>query len=95
MTVMMDAAKNHPDVLPDPAPNAVFESFGDSTLNMVLNCYVSNIDITGRVKHELNTAVARMFHEKGIECAYPHCDVTVRGLFPEAKAVVDRLRQSA
>jgi potassium-dependent mechanosensitive channel len=95
MTVMMDAAKNHPDVLPDPAPNAVFETFGDSTLNMVLNCYVANIDITGRVKHELNTAVARMFHEKGIECAYPHCDVTVRGLFPEAKAVVDRLRQSA
>ena len=63
---------------------------------MVLNCYVANIDVTGRVKHELNTAVAKAFQEKGIECAYPHCDVTVRGdLFPEAKAVVERLRQSA
>jgi small-conductance mechanosensitive channel len=62
---------------------------------MLLNCYVANIDVTNRVKNELYTAVAKSFQEKGIECAYPHCDVTVRGLLPDTKAVVERLRQSA
>ena len=95
MLLLLEAARKHQDVLGEPAPSAMFEAFGDSTLNMVLNCYVANIDIVNRVKHELNTAVAKAFHEKGIECAYPHCDVTVRGLFPEARAVVERYRQSA
>jgi len=95
MKVMIEAAKQHPDVLTDPAPSAAFETFGDSTLRMALNCYVANIDAGGRVKHDLNTAVARAFRAKGIECAYPHYDVTLRGLIPEARAVVERFRQSA
>lgn len=95
MMLMLSAARKHQDVLSEPAPNAVFEAFGDSTLNMVLNCYVANIDIVNRVKHELNTSVAKSFQEAGIECAYPHCDVTVRGLFPEARTTIERLRQSA
>jgi small-conductance mechanosensitive channel len=49
---------------------------------MILNAYVGNIDVMGRVKHELNTAVARAFLDAGIECAYPHRDVTVRAVIP-------------
>jgi potassium efflux system protein len=95
MATMIECAKKHPDVLQDPSPGAAFETFEDSALKMSLGCYVANIDIAGRVKHELNTAIVKAFKERGIECAYPHRDITVRGLFPETRALVERLRQSA
>jgi potassium-dependent mechanosensitive channel len=95
MNIMLDVARKHPDILPEPAPSAAFEQFGQSTLEMALSGCVANIDHVGRVKHELNTAVAKAFKENGIECAYPHCDVTVRAITPEARTLLERFRQSA
>jgi potassium efflux system protein len=95
MKIMLDVAKAHPDILPEPAPSAAFEQFTQSTFEMVLSGCVANIDHAGRVKHELNTAVAKAFQANGIECAYPHCDVTVRALSPEVVPMLERLKKSA
>ena len=58
---LLQIARRHPDVLDDPAPLATFEGFGDSTLNLVLRCYLPNLDRRLAVIHELHTEINRVF----------------------------------
>ncbi len=43
--ILRQVALDHPVVLKDPQPTATFEGFGDSTLNLVLRCYLPNLII--------------------------------------------------
>ncbi|MCY2995247.1 MAG: mechanosensitive ion channel [Planctomycetota bacterium] len=78
--LLVDLAKAHPLVLKDPAPNAVFKGFGNSTLDLELRVFVGNGDIAGTVLHELNVAIDRGFREAGIEMAFPQQEIRIRSL---------------
>jgi potassium-dependent mechanosensitive channel len=78
--ILLKLAKEHPNVLDDPAPGVALESFGDSALNFVLRCFLPNMDNRGNVIHELHMAIDREFRLSGIEIAYPQQDVHVRSI---------------
>ncbi len=78
--ILLKLAKDHPNVLEDPPPGVSLESFGDSTLNFVLRCFLPNLDNRGTVIHELHMAIDREFREAGIEIAFPQQDVHVRSI---------------
>lgn len=78
--ILLRIAEEHPQVLDDPPPGVVFESFGDSTLNFVLRCFLPNVECRGPVLHELHMAVDREFRAAGIEIAFPQQDVHVRSI---------------
>lgn len=78
--LLLRAAKEHPLVLDDPAPQVVFHSFGASSLDFVLRCFLPNMDNRNTVLHELNTAIDRLFREAGIEIAFPQHDLHIRTL---------------
>jgi potassium efflux system protein len=79
-TLLLRIAQEHPLVLRDPPPHAMLESFGASSLNFVLRCYLPNLDNRGTVIHELHVAVDREFRAAGIEIAFPQHDIHVRTL---------------
>ena len=62
----------------DPAPMATFEQFADSTLNLVLRCYVPDLGFRLRTTSELHTVVNQRFNQAGIEIAFPQQDIHLR-----------------
>jgi potassium efflux system protein len=75
---LLNIAKANPLVLEDPAPQAVFTGFGDSTLNYSLRVFLPNLENALRTRHEINTAIERAFREAGIEIAFPQRDIHIR-----------------
>ncbi|MCB9881890.1 MAG: mechanosensitive ion channel [Planctomycetes bacterium] len=80
LDLLMEAAREHPMVLEDPAPFATFEVFGDSTLNLNLRCYLPDLSGRMRTLTELNQAIDRKFRAAGLEIAFPQRDLHVRSI---------------
>jgi potassium efflux system protein len=86
--LLLKAADEHPSVLTDPPPQALFVAFGDSTLSFELRVYVPGLEVYGAVQHELNSAIDSLFRVAGIEIAFPQRDVHVRSI--EASLPIER-----
>ena len=81
-SLLLQVARKHPAILDDPAPIATFEGFGDSTLDLILRCYLPSLDDRLRTVTELHEAIDREFKAAGIEIAFPQRDLHVRALPP-------------
>ncbi|WP_338113751.1 mechanosensitive ion channel domain-containing protein [Thiococcus pfennigii] len=75
LALLAEAAREHPQVLADPAPLITFESFGDNALTLVLRCYLASLENRLAVTTDLHQAINDKFAEAGIEIAYPQRDV--------------------
>ena len=80
LNMLQQIADEHPLVLKDPPPVVGFEGFGDSCLDLVLRCYLPNLDNRQKVVTQLHVAIDRKFREAGIEIAFPQRDVHIRSL---------------
>lgn len=83
--------REHPAIKNDPAPIVTFEGFGDSTLNLVLRCYLADLDNRLLTIHELHTEINKQYFEAGIEIAFPQRDLHLRSL---PKELLDSLPSS-
>lgn len=54
---------------------ATFEGFGESALNLVLRCFLGNMDNRGAVISALHQAVHEKFTAAGIDIPYPQRDL--------------------
>ena len=77
LTLLVAVAKAHPDVLDDPAPQAVFLGFGESSLDFELQAW-SYLDSAGSTQSELAIGVSRALAEAGIEIPFPQRELHVR-----------------
>jgi potassium efflux system protein len=77
-SLLQKLASDHPHVLPDPAPIATFEGFGDSTLIFVLRCYLATLEHRLAVIHELHAGIHDTFRREQIEIAFPQRDLHLR-----------------
>jgi len=75
MALMNEAAEENNAVLDDPEPSVVFEAFGDSTLQLMLRCFVGLQDDRMPAMTALHEAINQKFHEAGIVMAFPQRDV--------------------
>jgi len=78
--VLTQLAMNHPLVLQEPAPVAVFKGFGDSTLDLELRAYIGSRDHFVAVTNELNTQIEKSFREAKLEIAFPQRDLHIRSV---------------
>ncbi len=76
--LLLKVADEHPIVLNDPPPSAVFEGFGDSTLNIALRVYLPNLENRLQTVHELHTTIDKLFRQASIEIAFPQRDLHIR-----------------
>jgi len=80
--LLMEIAREHPDVLDNPQPEVWFNEFGDSSLNFELLVWISSPTIRRRVISDINYAIEAAFREHGVEIPFPQQDVYVRSLPP-------------
>lgn len=80
--ILLEIARNDPEVVADPAPVAVMEGFGDSALNFVLRAFLYNLDKRLETIHRLHTLIHKRFLAEGIEIAFPQQDLHLRSVPP-------------
>jgi potassium efflux system protein len=78
--ILLKIAANHPKVLEQPRPKAIFRAFGSSSLEIEFRIFIPHMDFWPRVITEVNTAIARSFAQAGIEFAFPQHDVHIRSI---------------
>lgn len=86
--LLRQVCQQHPAIKNDPAPLVTFEGFGDSTLNLVVRCYLSDLDNRLVTIHELHTEINKQYYQAGIEIAFPQRDLHLRSL---PKELIDSL----
>jgi small-conductance mechanosensitive channel len=79
--LLLQVASEHPDVLPDPAPDVIFTEFGDSTLDFNLRVWTTHHVRTPQIlRSDLYFAIFKLFKQKGIELPFPQRDLHVRSI---------------
>jgi len=76
--VLMEVALNESEVCDDPEPRVRFRSFGDSSLDIDLLCWVETPEVRGRVLDALNTTIYKRFTAEGIEIPYSKHDLYIK-----------------
>jgi potassium-dependent mechanosensitive channel len=82
--LILELAAQNETVLKEPPPSVTFESFGDSTLNLVLRAFLPRLDNRLPCINDLHTAIHERFLKEGIEIAFPQMDLHIRDATPFA-----------
>lgn len=75
--LLLDTVTQHPDILKDPAPAVNLDTFGESSLNFVVRCFLANLERRLQIKHELNTAITQTLQANGISIPFPHREIHI------------------
>lgn len=76
--LLLAAARECPDVLPDPPPAVLHWDFGASTLDFRLRVWLADVSGAVTAMSVVREAIDRLFREAGIEIAYPQADLHLR-----------------
>ena len=80
MQVLVDAAKAHARVLPEPAPSVLLKEFADSGINLELGCWITDPENgLGILRSDINLAIWHSFKQHGITIPYPQREVRLLG----------------
>ncbi|HSQ00291.1 MAG TPA: mechanosensitive ion channel domain-containing protein [Candidatus Dormibacteraeota bacterium] len=79
LALLRGVAVNHPLVLEQPAPLALFTGFGDSALTFELRCWTDTIDKMAATRSELSVKINAGLKEAGIEIPFPQRDMRLIG----------------
>jgi potassium efflux system protein len=75
MRLLEEAARENENVLDDPAPSVIFETFGDNALGLLLRGFVDSTDLRFPTVSALNQAINDKFNAAGIVIAFPQRDL--------------------
>jgi small-conductance mechanosensitive channel len=90
--ILSRIAVQHPDVLPDPAPEIIFLDFGDSSLDFELRVWtIRQVQTPQRLKSDLYFAIFDTFREKGIEIPFPQRDLHLKSVSPQVSSAASGL----
>ena len=78
--ILYAVAEDHPAVIPQPAPQALFMGFGDSSLDFELRVWVREVLQRPLARSSLLTEIDRRFREAGIEIPFPQRDLHLRSV---------------
>lgn len=90
--LLLDVAKRNDLVLDDPKPQALFLSFGASSLDFQLRVFIANRDMWPDLTDSLHSAIDAAFRKANIEISFPQRDLHLRSV---DASVVERLSGGA
>ena len=73
--LVQEAADEHERILEDPATLVSFDSFGNSSLTIVLRCYIGSMDYWRKTTSELHQAINNKFKDAGVVIAFPQRNI--------------------
>ncbi len=83
LSLLESVARGHPDVLEDPAPQALFVGFGESSLDFELRAWTPLFESWVVTQSDLVVRVSRGLAEAGIEIPFPQRDLHLRTADPK------------
>jgi small-conductance mechanosensitive channel len=78
--ILLQVARGEVRVCESPEPRVRFRTFGPSSLDYELLCWIEEPELRGRVLHHLNTAVYKTFNREGVEIPYSKHDLYIKEL---------------
>ena len=78
LTLLLDIAQGCEEVLASPEPAAMFNGFGDSSLDFMLHVWIERYEDNLRIASDLRIAINARLAREGIEIPYPQQDVHIR-----------------
>jgi len=78
LALLVGVARAHPHVLAEPAPQALFLSFGESSLDFEMRAWTALFENWVVMQSELTVAVNRALSEAGIEIPFPQRELRLR-----------------
>ncbi|MGB5307133.1 MAG: mechanosensitive ion channel protein MscS, partial [Gammaproteobacteria bacterium] len=72
-------------LLKEPAPQVVFDGFGDNSLDFLLRAWVSDNDQFVTIRSQIALAVNRELSARGIEIPFPQRDLHLRSISPDVR----------
>lgn len=79
--LLLEVARENPEVLQQPAPKVWFREFGDSSLNFELLAWNSSLlHRKGQFISDLNFAIYEKFKQHGIEIPFPQRELHIRSV---------------
>ncbi len=79
-TLLLQVAKNHPNVMQAPEPFIDFENFGADSLDFKLYAYTHDLKQSISTRTELRIAILETFKAAGIEIPFRQTDINVRDM---------------
>ncbi|MEZ5979416.1 MAG: mechanosensitive ion channel [Planctomycetota bacterium] len=76
--LLLRCAKENPLVLEQPAPQALFRHFGESSLDFELRVFIGNRDLWPELIDKLHSEIDRIFREHDVEISFPQRDLHIR-----------------
>jgi small-conductance mechanosensitive channel len=77
-SALIDAAKEHADVLAEPSPRVFFKGFGDNSLNFELLIWIAEPRHQFRIKSDIYFRIEAILRHRHIEMPFPQRDLHVR-----------------
>jgi potassium efflux system protein len=71
MRLLAEAASEVPEVMVNPAPRAMFQGFGEHSLDFRLLAWVHDLDVGFQAQNALRIAILRKFEKAGIVIPFP------------------------
>ena len=78
LKAMNEIANEHPNVMDNPEHEVHLVEFGDSSWNMQLRLWITNVKDRYVYRNEFHQAIVRKFEEYEIEIPFPQRDIHVR-----------------
>jgi small-conductance mechanosensitive channel len=77
--LMLEAAREHPRVHPDPAPSVWLHSFGDSAIQFEIQLWIDDPEAgVGNVRSDVLKRIWVLFNEHGVHLPYPQRDLHIK-----------------
>lgn len=73
--LLYKVVSEHPNTLPEPKPQIVFEEFGDNSLELSARSFLDTLDRRFAIATELRMQIYKVFNDAGIVIAFPQRDV--------------------
>jgi small-conductance mechanosensitive channel len=90
VSLLVEAARAHNDVLEHPPPQALFQALGESSLDFLLRVWSdSDHDRTLAIRSELVLAAHRSLREAGIAIPFPQRTLHLASVSPEVRAAFE------
>lgn len=81
--LLLQVAACHRDILAEPAPDVLFNGFGENSLNFELRIWtVSRVQTPGVLKSELYFHIFQVLRDNRIEIPFPQRDLRIRSVPP-------------
>ncbi|MDI6711173.1 MAG: mechanosensitive ion channel [Bacillota bacterium] len=73
--ILFEILENHPKVLKEPQPVIWFTEFAESSLNLLIRCWIEDARDQWRVTDGINMSIKERFEQEGIEIPFPQRDI--------------------